>query len=72
MQKVKDFLSLIFGWIVAAALVVFWFLNRRRSVPTTPHIEPKEVPETDEEVIKAAEKAGILKSSGSASMLGRR
>lgn len=60
-QKVKDFLALCAGWTVAAALVVFWFLSRRRSPATTIKVEPKVVPADDAEMLEEARKEGIIR-----------
>jgi hypothetical protein len=74
LEKAKAFFALIAGWLAALAIFLFWLLGRRKFLPSTKDIrvEPKAVPESDEEVAKEAAKAGIIKSSGSSSMLGRR
>lgn len=62
MEKVRNFLTLLSGWALAVALGVLWFLNsRRRNVPTTPHVEPQKVPETDAEVLEAAKREGLIR-----------
>ena len=61
LQKIKDVLSLVAGWAVAGLIAALWFLNRRKHVPVTPRVEPKKVPETDEEVIAEAIKEGVIK-----------
>jgi hypothetical protein len=73
LDKLKSGLALLSGWLAAVAIFLFWLFSRRRPIARPAvRVEPQKVPESDEEVIKAAENAGILKSSGSASMLGRR
>lgn len=62
MEKVRNFLTLLSGWALAVALGVLWFLNsRRRNVPATPHIEPQKVPESDEAVLEAARREGLIR-----------
>lgn len=61
LEKAKSFLALIAGWLATIAIAVFWFTSRRRSPATTVRVEPKKVPETDEEVLEEARKEGIIR-----------
>lgn len=62
MGKVKSFFTLIAGWLAVGAIFLFWLFSRRR-----PHarpavrVEPKKVPEAEDEMLKAARKEGIIK-----------
>lgn len=62
-DKAKNLLWAALGWLAAVALGAMWFLSRRRPNATTSDIrvEPKKVPETDEEVLKEARKEGIIR-----------
>lgn len=59
-SSLKEKLLWLLGGAVAMALA-FWHLTRRRSPAKPIHVEPKKVPESDEEVIAEAVKEGIIK-----------
>lgn len=58
--KLKAALAIAATYIAFAALVVFWFFSRRRP-PKPIHVETKKVPESEDEMLKAARKEGIIK-----------
>lgn len=61
LERLKSALALISGWVLAGALVLFWFFSRRRSAPGYSKVEPKRVPESDEDVLKEAKREGLIK-----------
>lgn len=59
LDRVKSFFALLSGWLAALALALFWASSRRRPAKTI-KIEPKAVPTSDEEMLKAARDEGII------------
>lgn len=62
MQRLKDILSTVGGYLLAFAVGLLWVLNRRKPVVLAPvHVEPKVVPKSDFDVLEAAVKASLIK-----------
>ncbi len=63
MDRIKSFLSNIAGYLIAALIGLMWLLSRKspRVTAPVPKVEPKKVPETDEEVLEEARREGIIK-----------
>lgn len=58
-QRLKDVLVVVSGWLAAVAVAVF--LWPRRPVKPTPHVEPKHVPEDENAMLDAARDEGLIK-----------